>query len=41
MIVKMALYGLNSSGAAFRSKIAGALRDIGYLNTKGYPDVWI
>ena len=41
MIVKMALYGLNSSCAEFRSKLAGVLRDIGYLSTKGDPDVWI
>ena len=41
MIVKMALYGLKSSGAEFRSKLLGVLRDIGYLSKKGYPDVWI
>ena len=41
MLVKMALYGLNSSGAAFQSKLAGVLRDIGYLFTKGDPNVWI
>ena len=41
MLVKMALYGLKSSGAAFRSKLAGVLRNIGYLSTKGDPDVWI
>ena len=37
----MALYGLKPSGAAFQSKLAGVLRDIGYLSTKGDPDVWI
>ena len=41
MIVKMALYGLKSSGAAFRSKLAGVLRDIQYYPTKADPDVWI
>ena len=41
MLVKMALYGLKSSGAEFQSKIAGVLRYIGYLSTKGDPDVWI
>ena len=41
MLVKMALYGLNSSYAEFQSKLAGVLRDIGYLSTKGDPDVWI
>ena len=37
----MALYGLKSSGAAFRSKLAVLLRDIGSFYTKGYPYVWI
>ena len=41
MLVKMALYGLKSSGAAFRSKIAEVTRDIGYLSTKGDTNVWI
>ena len=34
MLVKMALYGIKSSGAAFQSKLAGVLRNIGYLSTK-------
>ena len=41
MLVKMALYGLKSSGAEFRSKLAGVLRKIGYFSTKGDPDVCI
>ena len=41
MLVKMELYGLNSSGPAFQSKLSGVLRDIGYFSTKGYPGVWI
>ena len=41
MLVKMALYGLKSSGAAFRAKLAGVLHDIGYIPTKSDPDVWI
>ena len=41
MLVKMTLYGLKSSGAALRSKISGVLRNIGYIYTKGDPDVWI
>ena len=41
MIVKMALYGLKSSGDAFRSKLAGVLRDLQYDHTKADPDVWI
>ena len=41
MLVNMALYGLKSSGAAFRAKLAGVLHDIGYIPTKADPDVWI
>ena len=41
MLIKMALYGLTSSGAAYRARLAGAMRYICYLSTKGYPDVWI
>jgi hypothetical protein len=41
MIVKMALYGLKSSGAAFRSKLAGVLDDLQYKPTYADPDVWI
>ena len=41
VLVKMALCGLKSSGAAFRSNIAGIMRDVGYFSTKGCPDVWI
>ena len=41
MLVKMALYGLKSSGEEFQSKISGVLRDIVYLFTKGEPDVCI
>ena len=41
MLVKMALYGLKSSGAAFRSKLAGVLYDLQYTPTKADPDVWI
>ena len=41
MLVKMALYGIKSSGAAFRSKLAGLMRGIGYFSTKGGLDVWI
>ena len=37
----MALYGLKSSGAAFREKLAGVLKDIQYQPTKANPDVWI
>jgi hypothetical protein len=41
MIIVRALYGLKSSGAAFRSLLANQLFDIGYKSTKGDPDVWI
>jgi hypothetical protein len=41
MIVKMALYGLKSSGAAFRSKLAGVLHDLNYRPSFADPDVWL
>ena len=41
MIINMALYGLKSSGAAFRAKMAGVLHDLLYLPSKAYPDVMI
>ena len=40
-IVKMALYGLKSSGAAFRSKLAGVLHDMNYRPSLADPDVWM
>jgi Reverse transcriptase (RNA-dependent DNA polymerase) len=41
MVVKKALYGLKSSGAAFRAHLAETLHDLGYSPTKADPDVWI
>jgi hypothetical protein len=42
MIVKMALCGLKSSGAAFRSKLAGVLLyDLNYWPSLADPDVWL
>ena len=41
MVVKMALYGLNSSGEAFRAKFSGLLNDIKYTPSKADPDVWM
>ena len=41
MIVRKALYGLKSSGAAFRSKLAGVIWDLGYRPSKADPDVWL
>ena len=37
----MEIYGLNSSSAALQYKLAGVLRDIGYFDTKGDPDLCI
>ena len=39
--VKKALYGLKSSGAAFRAMLAGTIYNVGYRPTKADPDVWI
>jgi hypothetical protein len=41
MIVKMALYGLKSLGAAFCSKLAGVLDNLGYRPSYADPDVWL
>ena len=41
MIIKKALYGLKSSGVAFRAHLAETLHDIGFKPTKADPDVWI
>jgi hypothetical protein len=41
MIIRKALYGLKSSGAAFRAHLAETLYDLSYLPTKADPDVWI
>ena len=40
-MVRKALYGLKSAGAAFRSLLAETLHDIGYTPTKADPDVWL
>ena len=40
-LVKKALYGLKSAGAAFRSLLADTLMDMGYRPTKADPDVWL
>ena len=40
-LVKKALYGLKSAGAAFRALLAETLHDIGYTPTKADPDVWL
>ena len=41
MIVVQALYGLKSSGAAFRSLLAETLRDLSYEPSQADPDVWM
>ena len=41
MIVKRALYGLKSSGAAFRAMLANVLWDLGYRSSLSDPDVWL
>lgn len=41
MLVVRALYGLKSSGAAFRAFLADTLYDSGYRSSKADPDVWM
>jgi hypothetical protein len=41
MIIQRALYGLKSSGAAFRAMLAETLYEMGYKPTRGDPDVHI
>jgi hypothetical protein len=41
LIVTRALYGLKSSGAAWRADLAATLRDLTFASTKADPDVWI
>ena len=41
MIIKRALYGLKSSGAAFRAMLANCIWDLGYRPSKADPDVWL
>ncbi len=41
MIIARALYGLKSSGAAWRSTLAQTMEALGYRSTQADPDVWI
>ena len=41
LIVKKALYGLKSSGAAFRAHLAETLDNIGFKSSMADPDMWI
>ena len=40
-IIVRALYGLRSSGAAFRAHLADCMRHIGYTSCKADPDLWL
>ena len=40
MLVVCALYGLKSSGTAWRKMLSQTFRDIGYVSSKADPDVW-
>ena len=40
MLIRKALYGLRSSGAAFRAHLGETLYDIGFFPTRADPDVW-
>ena len=40
LIVERALYGLRSSGAAFRAFLAETLDDMGFKSSEADPDVW-
>jgi hypothetical protein len=40
-IIRRALYGLKSSGAAWRSTFAGTLQDMGFTSSLADPDVWM
>ena len=41
MLVVRVLYGLKSSGAAWRQMLAHTLRDLGYVTSKSDTDVWL
>ena len=41
MVIRKALYGLKSSGAAFRAHLAETLHDLGNTPSKADPDVWL
>ncbi len=40
IIIRRALYGLKSSGAAFHAHLANALQSIGFISSLADPDVW-
>ena len=41
MLIRKALYGLKSSGTAFRAHLASTLHDNGYIPSKSDPDMWL
>lgn len=41
MLIVRALYGLKSSGAAFRSFLADTIYELGFIPSKADPDVWM
>jgi hypothetical protein len=41
MIIVRALYGLKSSGAAYRTHFAPNLLEMGFTSCKADPDVWM
>ena len=41
LVLTRALYGLKSSGAAWRADLAATLRDLQFMSTQADPDVWI
>ena len=40
-IIVRALYGLKSSGAAFRAHLQGFMKEMGYKACKADPDLWL
>ena len=41
MIIAKALYGLKSSGAAWRAKLTETMKATGYVSTQADPDIWL
>ena len=41
MIIKRALYGLKSSGAAWRKMLADSITSLGFVTSRIDPDVWL
>ena len=41
MLICKALYGLKSSGRAFRAHLANTLHDNGFISSKSDPDMWL